>query len=92
MTRAALLALFLATPAMAQPCAPAEEMLGKLARDYHELPSGIGLSKRGDAIVLYTSPDGRTFTLLRVTSEGIACLIEAGDSWSGEGVEVGEPS
>ena len=73
--------LVLSAPAYAMNCAPREQISMQLAAQYHETPSGAGLSGNGSLLVVYASKAG-TWTLAVVSPEGLACVADGGDGWT----------
>jgi hypothetical protein len=78
----------LATPAMAQDtprqgpdCQPAEAMKAHLASKYSESQIASGLSLDGTLVMVFAKPDNSTFTVVKVTPKGLACMIDAGQDW-----------
>jgi hypothetical protein len=86
MVRAASIALsgiFLAAPALAAPnsCGPHDVVVDYLARAFQETRSGAGTANSGGGVELFTSPGGRSWTLLYTGPDGQSCLIAAGHGW-----------
>lgn len=78
-----LLALLIAGPAAAQSdrnCGPRDALVAHLAVKYAETLRGVGLS--GLVLVEFYASDAGTWTMVVSTSDGMACLTAAGDSWS----------
>lgn len=73
----------LSFPALAQqPCAPADEVNNGLAQNYHEVPVAEGVNDDGTALmVLYSSPNGETWTLVVVrAADKMACMAASGQN------------
>ncbi len=63
-------------------CSPREGIVGRLAEKYGEVPVGIGVTNKGDALVeLLTTKDGLTWTIIVSMSNGTACVVAAGEGW-----------
>jgi hypothetical protein len=62
-------------------CGLHADFVKTLADKYHEFPAAEGLSTTGAMVQLLTSPDGSTWTLLQVTPDGHACIVNAGRDW-----------
>jgi hypothetical protein len=62
-------------------CGLHADFVKTLADKYHDVPAAEGLSTTGAMIQLLTSPDGSTWTLLQVTPDGTACIVNAGRGW-----------
>lgn len=81
---AALVAAFLCLPLTAQAqqqCGPREVIKDGLANQYGEVPIARGLGEAGMMMELYASEDGKTWTLLIVHPNGMACFAATGESW-----------
>lgn len=48
---------------------------------YREDPAAIGLSESGRLMEVFASPDGRTWTIVMTTPDGLACIMAAGKNW-----------
>jgi hypothetical protein len=82
------LALCVAAPAVAAPCAPRAEVVKALASNFNERPLGMGLSASGALVVIFTSPAG-TWTAATVSAAGQACVVGSGDGWTDLAPPVG---
>ena len=71
----------LSTQALAQTCAPAEQLLATLAGRYQERVVFLGQNTAGNPVIVTLSDTG-TWTLLvvrySVTTEATACIISSG--------------
>lgn len=83
---AAFLAVLLATaPALAEPqCGPAGAVMSELRSRWHE--EIISGGRAGDAedklaVVLTASGAGKTWSLVAVSRDGVACLLASGHDW-----------
>ncbi len=87
-----LFSLWLAGPGMptaaAQPlpgrsllCADYRTIVELLARRYAEAPLSLGLGDDGSVIELFTSEEGDSWTMLRVTPDGRGCVLATGKNW-----------
>lgn len=65
------------------PCYEGKSYLEMLARDYHEVLTDSGLSKNGDLVQIYASPE-HTFTVMRIMPSGTMCMISSGENWQAE--------
>ena len=53
-----------------------------LATKHQETQIGSGISLLDRAmVVLFAKPDGSTFSVIKVSPQGIACIVEAGEDW-----------
>ncbi len=80
---AAVLAAFLLPgPAYAPPfCAATDEMLAALTGRYGERVVGAGLTVGGELLQVLVRPDGRSWTVLVTTPDGVSCLLAVGRDW-----------
>ena len=76
---AALVYLLTAGTAEAQ-CAKYADMIKKLERGYKEVPVALGISNGTGSIEILVSPSG-TFTIIMVSTIGVACVIANGHSF-----------
>lgn len=85
------LGIFLCTsaaPALAVAyCAKHDALAIILESNFGEQQTGVGLAGRDAMVELYVSKKG-TFTLVSTNTEGVSCIVGAGDSW--EKVEPNE--
>lgn len=80
---AAALPTFLsAASAQAIVCGPHQQLADLLGAQYHEVREGMGLSKSGTVMEVFTSPAG-TWTIVRSAPDGTACIVDAGEAWAG---------
>lgn len=74
----------LAWPAVAQQgpdCQPAEQMKAYLASKYDESQIASGLSLDGTLVMVFSKQDRSTFTVVKVTAQGLACMVDVGQDW-----------
>ena len=89
MIRLALTFAAFATPVLAE-CPPRAEQIAMLAEQYSEHPIGAGIAADGASILeVYAAEDG-SWTLLRVTPDGQACIVGFGENWTT--AKIGEPA
>jgi hypothetical protein len=75
---ALILLTFLPLAVQAQAfCLKREEMVKELKDQFHEIPISIGIIEN-KILEIFSSPNGRTFTIVFTTKEGITCPIVAG--------------
>ena len=79
----AALAAFFVTPAFAveYQCAPAGPVEAGLLKDHKEAPIMQGLSSTGHLAQIFATPDGKTWTLLFRTPDGLLCPVDTGEGW-----------
>ncbi len=72
----------LASPAAGHPqCDDREAVLEKLAKKYQEAPVAVGVTSSGGLVEVLTTSDGSTWTIIVTTTDGISCLVAAGEGW-----------
>ncbi len=72
----------LAAPAQAQQaCAPRDTVLAHLASKYHEAPVAVGVTNKGGLIEVLSTPDGKTWTIIVTSPQGLSCMVAAGEDW-----------
>ena len=62
-------------------CHDFEIVKGALAEEYGEIPSGMGLTNQGRAMVLFHSPETGTWTIVEMDATGRACGRSSGEAW-----------
>jgi hypothetical protein len=78
----ALAALLVPSTLSAQPaCAPYDDVVQQLAERFHEHPVAWGADQRGVVAQIFATDDGKTWTLVFVRSDGVACLVAGGVNW-----------
>ena len=78
--------LVIAMPAEAQmACADRSELITRLDGKYSETPVAMGLANNGDVLEVFSSPEGSTWTILVTDTNGISCLVAAGEYWGPAG-------
>lgn len=99
MIRAAIVATLLATPAVAQNvdprfCGSYEDIVAMISDgQYQERLTANGLAGPQLAVELWVDPITGTFTVLKRSAEGTACMIASGQAWGpAEGTPLGEPT
>lgn len=74
-------------------CAKYKELQAALLENEHEQPTGAGVTGGGKvAMTLFASPKGETWTLVAVGTDGVACIIGAGQAWSDLSETKGNPT
>lgn len=83
----ALAVLMMSSPVVAQvqvqqpPCMPLPQFLQVLADEYGERPVRRGYVHPGLAVMVLANADSGSWTILRVTPDGTACGVFAGQMW-----------
>ena len=74
--------IFFAVPAFAQmACGESKVMTSILKEEHKEQVTGHGQGASGAFVQLYTSEKGKTFSVVVLLPEGIACILISGDDW-----------
>lgn len=72
-------------------CAPSVAAKAQLAKRHHERVVSRGLADLGKGMIeLLVSPNG-SWTILGTNTEGLSCIVAAGDSWHDVPSKVVEP-
>lgn len=71
-----------AMPANAQQnvCGKRDDIVTRLENGYQEFNTAMGMSSNGRLVELFTSEKG-SWTLMLTTTDGVSCLIAAGENW-----------
>ena len=80
---AALLAATAAGPARAhyRDCGPSEAMRQRMALEYGERQAAMGTAGTRNAAELWINEATRSWTLLGIWPEGLACIVAGGKAW-----------
>lgn len=62
-------------------CAPRPVVLDRLASDYGETRQSIGLGAQGAVVEVFASSETGTWTITVTLTNGITCLVAAGESF-----------
>lgn len=74
--------LLMAAPAFAQQnCAPRDHVILRLTTLYGEVRRGVGLGGGESIVEIYASEATGTWTIVVTNTQGISCLVAAGQSW-----------
>ncbi len=74
------------------PCARHDDAVSKLAQTYGEAPIALGLSPQGQTVTeVFVSQSG-TWTILVTRTNGISCIVAAGDNWTDITNLAGDPT
>lgn len=77
------LTVAIATPVFGQACGwqPHALIVQRLAEVYKETQVAYGVAASGALFEVYATRDGETWTLLRTTPQGFACIVASGEGW-----------
>ncbi len=79
---ALFVSLVVAVPASAQmACAERNDIISRLDGQYSEEPVAMGLANNGGIIEVLSSPEGSTWTIIVTDTNGLSCLVAAGEYW-----------
>ena len=79
---ALIVSLVVAGSASAQmACGERSDILSRLGGQYSESPVAMGLANSGGVIEVLSSPDGNTWTIIVTDTNGLSCLLAAGEYW-----------
>jgi hypothetical protein len=85
-----LAALAFPVSAQGQPgCAPLKMIEDVLRKSYKEERIGFGIVNETTVLLFYASPEGKTFSVLSLNPQGIACPIAGGTDLDLEAVRPG---
>ncbi|PZO78463.1 MAG: hypothetical protein DI629_12260 [Mesorhizobium amorphae] len=70
-------------------CAPFDRIAANLARLYNETPVADGAVDKNAAIIVFSTPDGSTFTIVSAGLDGNACVLASGEGWGTEVIVAG---
>ncbi len=76
-------------PAQARACLPRENMTDRLKKTFQETPRAFGLVGSRAIVELYVSGLGG-WTIIVTGTDGIACVLAAGEGWENIPLTIGE--
>ena len=62
-------------------CSTYPQIKKELSSKFAEAPIGVGLSKNGTVIQVFSAADGTTWTIVSTDINGQSCLIANGEAW-----------
>ncbi len=75
-------------------CGTRDAVVAKLGEKYGEVRRGGGLAGSTAIFEIWASEATGTWTILKTTPDGLACVMAVGDGWqdeAGETIAVGDP-
>jgi len=80
---AAFMAVFLWPDlAAAQPqCDQRDSVIELLSQKYKEAPIALGVTHNGGLVEVLTNGNGKTWSIIVTTPQGMSCLVAAGEGW-----------
>ena len=87
-------AMLLSDAALAGSCAPRDDAVGYLSREYGESRQGIGLTSEGGVMEMFSSGETGTWTITVTRPDGTTCMIASGVGFEGldEAAVPGQPA
>jgi hypothetical protein len=86
----AIVALIIASPAVAAECGPRDQVIELLSQGYAEQPVARGMRSNGTMAELWLSPGG-SWTVLISSPAGVACVAFSGDQMDLLPIVRGQP-
>jgi hypothetical protein len=80
-----------ASTAAAGQCGPRGAIIESLAKNFEEHRVAIGLSLNERLLEILARKDGRTWTVIATSSQGMTCVLDAGEEWHVEQAEASGP-
>ena len=74
-----------------QACAARDEVRTKLKLKFHEKPVAEGLQRGSTIIEVWANKKFGTFTIIVNRTDGMSCMIAAGDNWNMINEPDGDP-
>jgi hypothetical protein len=62
-------------------CTEREKAVRHLSKKFSELQEAAGVTNSGEILEVFTSKDGRSWTMLMTMPNGKTCLVAAGEAW-----------
>lgn len=85
---AAFLAVF-SCPASAQSwCGDRAKIVDELVHVFSERQVGVGIVNKGVIVEFLVSEGGKTWTIIATASNGVSCIIAAGENWQSTPLET----
>ena len=79
---ATVLSLLPSEGASAQPqCNTRDETIKQLSDKYREAPVALGVTNTGHLIEVLAAKDGKTWSIIVTSPQGMSCLVIAGEGW-----------
>ncbi|TIM14451.1 MAG: hypothetical protein E5Y67_12285 [Mesorhizobium sp.] len=79
------MSVYMVTAAHAQQqaqCPIYQDLKKALLENANELPSGSGITAKGNAaVIVFASPGGATWTIAIIGADGRACPVASGENW-----------
>jgi len=80
-TTGAILALS-ASAASAEPqCNTRDSVIKQLSDKYREAPVALGVTHNGGLIEVLSTGEGKTWSIIITSPQGMSCLVAAGEGW-----------
>ena len=62
-------------------CDKRQRVIGHLAEKYKEATVAVGVTNGGGLVEVLSSGDGRTWTIIVSSPNGVTCLLATGEGW-----------
>lgn len=62
-------------------CNTRDSVLSQLKEKYNEVPVNLGVTHNGGLIEVIASPEGKSWSILITSPQGMSCLVAAGEGW-----------
>ncbi len=72
-------------------CIPYGTIVERLYSRFKELPDHLGTTN-GKTVIIFHNVNTRTFTIVLVYANGVACILTSGSNWSFKRVDKGFPT
>lgn len=76
---------FRAHSAPPEVCADTKALVAIMKQQHNETEAAYGLMPSGKLLRLFASADGKTWTVIFTSAEGLSCLIASGADWTAVG-------
>jgi hypothetical protein len=69
-------------------CGDRATMVGKLAEEFRENPMAVGMVDQSAVLEIFVSDEG-TWTILATGTDGVSCVLSAGEGWESKSLVIG---
>ncbi len=71
-----------ASTASAEPqCNTRDSVIKQLSDKYREAPVAVGVTHNGGLIEVLSTGEGKTWSIIITSPQGMSCLVAAGEGW-----------
>lgn len=75
-----------------QKCNTRASIHTQLAEKYKETPIASGITASGALVEIFSTSDGRTWTMIITAPNGLSCLVGSGEAWKVLSANLGQSS